>query len=361
MNAFENVPGKLDQDAQQVRRQRSQLGLDGLVGALQCVIINTEPERQRSAVAELLHYTGFSLSGVFRGPNYITAVLQYPGSADILVRSRRGPPEQNPFREMNDFPKSRRLPNTRLESFAMEVFDIERYVEIQRRQGVRFVTDEIVRTDTYAWIQTVPSPITGASYAFLQWLTSRRDYTFAEAEPVQWDIVVPERPYRRRIGRLDHVAMRVTAENRDPAILEYMRLTNYDFDFAIYVESLNSITNVTRHGEDAAMVFTSGISPYVDDATSGPTEQFVHNYGLRTHHMAFSATEICDTFQALKADGMKFLIELVGSEEEGLRQTFTQPSEDTMIVTEYIERYGGFTGFFTKSNVAALTQATARQ
>jgi hypothetical protein len=52
---------------------------------------------------------------------------------------------------------------------------------------------------------------------------------------------------------------------------------------------------------------------------------------------------------------------LVGSEEEGLKQTFTEPSVQSMLVTEYIHRYAGFDGFFTKSNVTELTKATAIQ
>jgi hypothetical protein len=32
-----------------------------------------------------------------------------------------------------------------------------------------------------------------------------------------------------------------------------------------------------------------------------------------------------------------------------------------MIVTEYIHRYNGFDGYFTLSNVTALTEATGKQ
>jgi len=51
----------------------------------------------------------------------------------------------------------------------------------------------------------------------------------------------------------------------------------------------------------------------------------------------------------------------VGSEDEGLKQTFSAPSPHTMIINEYIHRYKGFDGFFTKSNVEMLTRATAKQ
>jgi hypothetical protein len=58
---------------------------------------------------------------------------------------------------------------------------------------------------------------------------------------------------------------------------------------------------------------------------------------------------------------MDFLIELVGSTKEGLKQTFTLPSEHTLLVNEYIHRYKNFDGFFTKSNVTLLTGATVKQ
>ncbi len=58
---------------------------------------------------------------------------------------------------------------------------------------------------------------------------------------------------------------------------------------------------------------------------------------------------------------MGFLLDVVGSEEEGLKQIFSEPSQNTLIVNEYIHRYGDFDGFFTKSNVERLTKATEKQ
>ena len=121
-------------------------------------------------------------------------------------------------------------------------------------------------------------------------------------------------------------------------------------------------TSVVRLSpRDFAMVFTSGISPYISDEASGPTEKFIQNYGTRVHHIAFQTEDIEDTYNALGNDGMKFLIELVGSPKEGLKQTFTEPSENTLLVNEYIHRYGHFNGFFSKSNVTLLTEATGKQ
>ncbi|MCK4806761.1 MAG: hypothetical protein KAT09_03900 [Candidatus Aegiribacteria sp.] len=63
----------------------------------------------------------------------------------------------------------------------------------------------------------------------------------------------------------------------------------------------------------------------------------------------------------MRKDDLEFLIDLVGSTEEGLKQTITEPSEYTLILNEYIHRYLGFTGFFTKENVTLLTGSTAKQ
>ena len=79
--------------APRIIAERKWLGLEGLVGGLQAVIINTEPERQRSAAEELLRYTGLEFDGVFQDEEYRTCVLKTPGSdefrsADFLIRSR---------------------------------------------------------------------------------------------------------------------------------------------------------------------------------------------------------------------------------------------------------------------------------
>ena len=58
---------------------------------------------------------------------------------------------------------------------------------------------------------------------------------------------------------------------------------------------------------------------------------------------------------------MEFLLGLVDSEDEELRQIFSVPSVNTLLVNEYIHRYSDFEGFFTKGNVTLLTAATGKQ
>jgi 4-hydroxyphenylpyruvate dioxygenase-like putative hemolysin len=176
------------------------------------------------------------------------------------------------------------------------------------------------------------------------------------------DISKPEYRHLNNISVLDHTATRVRAQDRNASILEFIALTNYHYDFAVHVKSLNSITSVARRNpEDFSMVFTSGITPFTSEDESGPTEKFIRNYGTRVHHMAFKTDKIEESVTALNNDGLQFLLELVGSEDEGLRQIFSEPSQHTLIVNEYIQRYGNFDGFFTRSNVEKLTEATTRQ
>jgi len=347
--------------------ERKRLGLEGLVGGLQAVIINTEPERQRATAEELLRYTGLEYNGVFEDDNFRTCVLKTRAyhkfrSADFLVKSRIRGETENPFYQLNLAPKSRHLPNTRLETFVFETNDIEEYVSIQKSQGLEFLTDGIVRMDNYSFIQTVPSKFTGNSLGFIQWTDEKGRYENSGSRKLDWDMKKSKLDHLQNVRWLDHAATRVKAQDRNHAIIEFMRLTNYNFDFAIYVKPSNSITSVARLSpKDFAMVFTSGISPYVSDEISGPTEKFIHNYGSRVHHIAFQTEEIEDTYSSLVRDEMKFLIELVGSPEEGLKQTFTEPSGNTLLVNEYIHRYGDFDGFFSKSNVTLLTAATGKQ
>jgi len=46
---------------------------------------------------------------------------------------------------------------------------------------------------------------------------------------------------------------------------------------------------------------------------------------------------------------MGFLLELVGSETGGLQQIFSEPSQHTLAVNEYIHRYGCFDWFIPEA------------
>jgi hypothetical protein len=340
--------------------ERRDAGLDGLIGGLDSVIIATETDHLVPAVYELLRYTGFACTEAFFDADSQSYVLSVPGSASLIVRSPGNAP--NPFREANKGRLTGPLPNTRLETFVFSTPDIQEYMAIQKGRGIPFMTPEPIVSDYISFIQTVPSPYTGNSIGFIEWQDGMQTYAPKGATVVSPDIIKPAYKHLKNITNLDHAATRVRAQDRSAAILEFLSLTNYHYDFGVHVKSQNSITSVARRTkEDFAMVFTSGITPYTSDEESGPTEKFIRNYSTRVHHMAFQTEKIEETVALLKKEGMEFLLELVGSETEGLRQIFSEPSQHTLIVNEYIHRYGDFDGFFTKSNVEKLTEATAKQ
>jgi hypothetical protein len=339
---------------------RKDAGLEGLVGNLDAVIVSTEPDHLVPAVYELLRYTGLSCVEAFFEQDFQSYVLSVPDSASMIVRSRDT--VENPFIELNKARMTGSLPNTRLETFVFDAKNLQDYVAIQKARGVEFLTASPIESENFSFIQTVPSRFTGNSLGFIEWHGKDRSYVPQRGTSISPDIAKPAYRHLKNISVLDHTATRVRAQDRRDAILEFVALTNYHYDFAVHVKSLNSITSVARRNpDDFAMVFTSGITRFTNDAESGPTEKFIQNYGTRVHHMAFRTINIEATVETLKKDGMAFLLDLVGSETEGLRQIFSEPSQNTLIVNEYIQRYGDFDGFFTRNNVERLTQATEKQ
>jgi len=173
---------------------------------------------------------------------------------------------------------------------------------------------------------------------------------------------------------VDHLATRVYSQNREVAILEYLSLSSYYFWGAYNIWDQNSSTNVTKsvhpipESKSPAKVFTANNTPYFVNHLEhlpSPTETFVRNYGPRLHHIAIAVkdgeqagTENIDfVVNAITGQGKGFLLDVIGSKEEGLKQIFSNASEHSSLIIEYVQRYGDFNGFFTRENVAALTAA----
>jgi hypothetical protein len=335
-------------------------GLEGLVGNLDSVIIATEPDHLVPAVYELLRYTGLSCVEAFFEQESQSYVLGVPGSASVVVHSRDG--AENPFIEMNKARIASTLPDTRLETFVFNAKNLQDYVAIQKKRGVEFLTPLPLESENYSFIQTVPSRFTGTSLGFIEWHAKERIYVPQGGTRIVPDIAKPAYRHLKKISVLDHTATRVRIQDRVAAILEFITLTNYHYDSAVHVKSLNSITSIARRNpDDFVMVFTSGISRFANDAEAGTADKFIQNYGTRVHHMAFRTIDIETTVETLKKDGLAFLQDLEGSETEGLRQIFSEPSQNTLIVNEYIQRYGDFDGFFTRGNMERLTKKIGKE
>jgi 4-hydroxyphenylpyruvate dioxygenase-like putative hemolysin len=173
---------------------------------------------------------------------------------------------------------------------------------------------------------------------------------------------------------IDHLATRVYSQNREAALLEYLALSSYYYWGSYDIKDQNSSTNVTKNvrGDPESMspakVFTANNLPYCVnhlDKLPSPTESFVRNYGPRLHHMALTVIDgqtngmenIDFVVSAIASQGKRFLLDTVGSREEGLKQIFSSASDFSSLIIEYVQRFDGFQGFFARDNVAHLTFA----
>jgi hypothetical protein len=177
---------------------------------------------------------------------------------------------------------------------------------------------------------------------------------------------------------IDHLATRVYSQNREAAILEYLSLSSYYYWGSYDIRDQNSSTNVTKsvhHSEERvspAKVFTAANHPYFVNhllQIPSPTENFVRNYGPRLHHIAFAVadgerdgkTNIDHVVDSIRSAGKDFLLQVIGSPEEGLKQIFSSASEHSSLIIEYVQRFNDFRGFFTQQNVSELTHAAGME
>ena len=102
-----------------------------------------------------------------------------------------------------------------------------------------------------------------------------------------------------------------------------------------------------------------------------PTEDFVRNFGRRMHHIAYEVRDgdhrggeknVDYVVGTVKKEGVEFLAHVVGEckDDPDLKQIFSKHSAYSILITEYVERCHAFDGFFTKTNVAALTEAAGQ-
>jgi hypothetical protein len=173
---------------------------------------------------------------------------------------------------------------------------------------------------------------------------------------------------------IDHLATRIYSQNREVAILEWLSLSSYYYWGSYDIRDQNSSTNVTKSVHynneclSPAKVFTANNTPYFVnhlEKLPSPTETFVRNYGPRLHHIALAIADgeyqgmenIEHVVRQITAVGTDFLLDVIGSREDGLKQIFSSASEHSSLIIEYVQRFGDFSGFFTRHNVAELTHA----
>lgn len=156
------------------------------------------------------------------------------------------------------------------------------------------------------------------------------------------------------IEELDHIAYRIQRQDVEPVARLLMTITPYRFDACYSVDGQLAETIVFRLGEQKPALVAS----YGWDETS-VVHQYVSKYGGRVHHLAWYSPNVQTLVQFQKERGIRFTTEeMIGAEQNGILQIFTHPSPRSHEITEYIERFQGYRGFFDPGNVAALMGST---
>lgn len=366
---------------------RDRIGLTDMIREIDALMLTVEPGCSVAYVSELALMTPYHYLVTLESESHWTHVLRVDmNSPDLLVREVRDPSKHGIFRSLNEvYPIGAHKPNSRYMGEIFRVTNLHDVVEMQKTREIRFFNQDQIRKLELPGNMAIvkPSPYTHNIVGY--WERPPEDIrVYALGNSVIRDDV--NRGYQEaketqaRLGLdklilpIDHLATRIYSQNREVAILEYLTLSSYYYWGSYDIADQNSSTNVTKsiHYPDEsfspAKVFTAANNPYFVNHLVGlpsPTEAFVRNYGPRLHHVALSvadgetngAANIDYVVEAIKAKGKDFLLDVIGSKEEGLKQIFSSASEHSSLIIEYVQRFGDFDGFFTKKNVAGLTAA----
>lgn len=367
--------------------ERDRAGLTQAIRQIDALMITVEPGNSLAYVGELCLMTPYHYLVTLESEGHYTHVLRIDMNApDVLVREVKDPHTRGIFRSLNEvYPIGAHKPNSRYMGEVFRVQNAHEVVEMQKARDVRFFNqDQIRRLELPGNMSVVkPSPYTHNIVGY--WERPERDIRVYALglSTIREDVDAAYRQAKETQAKLgldrmllpiDHLATRVYSQNREAAILEYLTLTSYYYWGSYDIADQNSSTNVTKsvhHAnelESPAKVFTAANHPYFVNhllKLPSPTEQFVRNFGPRLHHLAVAVADgevegkphIDYVVDSLRDCGRDFLLDVIGSKEEGLKQIFSSASEYSSLIIEYVQRFGDFQGFFTKDNVANLTHA----
>jgi hypothetical protein len=371
--------------------ERDRVGLSDLIGEIDAIMMTVDPGHSIDYIAELALMTPYHYLVTLESETHWTHVLRINmNSPDILLREVKDPNIRGIFRSLNEvYPIGAIKPNCRYMGEIYRVGNLHEAVALQTEREFRFFNQEEVRKLELPGNIAIskPSPYTHNIVGYLErpvnqirvyslGISSIRDdvqSVYLAAKEIQTNLGIDN-----LIQPIDHLATRVYSQNREVAILEYLSLSSYYYWGSYDIKDQNSSTNVTKsvHFKEEyrspAKVFTANNTPYFVnhlEKLPSPTENFVRNYGPRLHHIAFAVKDgmqegvanIDYVVDVIKQNGKKFLLEIIGSQEEGLKQIFSSASEHSSLIIEYVQRFGDFSGFFTRQNVADLTHAAGAE
>ncbi len=367
--------------------ERDRVGLTEAIRQVEALMITVDPDSSVQYIAELCLMTPYHYLVTLESESHWTHILRIDmNSPDLLVREVKDPHQRGIFRSLNEvYPIGSRKPNSRYMGEILRVSNLHSVVSEQQAREFRFFSaDDIRRMELPGNLAiSKPSPYTHNIVGYLEREDeSIRVYALGLSS-IREDVQVvyeTAKELQKRQGLeglilpIDHLATRVYSQNREVAILEWLSLSSYYYWGSYDIRDQNSSTNVTKsvhynaESISPAKVFTANNTPYFVnhlDQLPNPTETFVRNYGPRLHHIALAVADgethgrenIEHVVKEIAAQGRGFLLDVIGSKEEGLKQIFSSASEHSSLIIEYVQRYGGFQGFFTKDNVAKLTHA----
>jgi hypothetical protein len=380
---------------QKIFERRAASGLDELLEQIRAVVIQVETGDAVAYLRELYLMTPYRFQAGFTNHTHRLYVLRNKPEFPRLVVME---PLQSDYEDEVTmynrlFPLSAAKPNARYIGEIFSTKDVAKTREILESHNVRFnyhhETKNPFLTDANL-VFTFPSDFTFNRVGYTQLdiddheamnLGEPFDLEAGDAEALDTIAAFAEaHNIDPLVLGLDHMATRILAGEREDAILEFLTLSNYYFWGAYNIHEMNSSTNVTRNGlvhddkQSPAKVFTANNTPsFVNsfDNLPMPTENFVRNYGRRMHHMAYEVVDgnhrggeknVDYVVHTLMDKGIPFLAHVVGEclDDPNLKQIFSKHSQFSILITEYVERCHGYDGFFTKSNVAALTEAAGK-
>ncbi len=367
--------------------ERDRIGLTDMISEIDAIMLTVDPGQSINYIAELCLMSPYHYLVTLESESHWTHILRIDmNSPDILLREVKDPNMRGIFRSLNEvYPIGSQKPNCRYMGEILRVQNLHEVVELQSEREFRFFNQNDVRKlelpGNIAF--TKPSPYTHNIVGYMERPQEQLRVYSLGLSNIRTDVqdvylAAKELQDKLEISNLilpiDHLATRIYSQNREVAILEYLSLTSYYYWGSYDIKDQNSSTNVTKNvhfqseSRSPAKVFTANNTPYFVnhlEKLPSPTENFVRNYGPRLHHIAFSVLDgetsgqvnIDYVVRSIEQQGKDFLLDVIGSREEGLKQIFSSASEHSSLIIEYVQRFGDFDGFFAKHNVAELTRA----
>ncbi|MEM7222642.1 MAG: hypothetical protein AAF495_06670 [Pseudomonadota bacterium] len=375
-----------------IYERRKSSGLEDLLDRLRGIVVQVEHGDALAYMEELYLMTPYRFSCARLNETHKVFFLENkPETPHLIVLEPLSPNYNDDMTRLNMlYPMARPKPNARYIGEVFSTKDKDETRKVLESHEIRFHYPNEEANPFFAnehFTFTVPSDFTGNRVGYTDFDLSDVDGLCAgeklglshdeQARLEAADQKTKENDISNLLLGLDHMATRILAGEREDAILEFLTLSNHYFWGAYNINDMNSSTNVTRNPNvddekhSPAKVFTANNTPSFVNSFEGlpmPTENFVRNYGRRMHHMAYEVLDgdhksgeknIDYVVGTIKDNGIPFLAHIVGEckDEPNLKQIFSKHSQYSLLITEYVERCYGYEGFFTKSNVAALTEA----